>query len=393
MIQIILLEMITIISLLFSLLLLYVSFAPAYEMLLLFAWMIAASMVFVISSNKFRIFDLTILLLLVPLYFFESLVAVAFILVTPIVVYLYAKSSLLRGSRVDYVQNLKKAFMIFIAAVLIKTFLDEELTGSIAYAVPYLIAYLLASVILIRSIRHIDSGMDPKTINKANAHYIAIMSIVAALATLEDLRAFFLSLAVNFYRIFGYGIVTVITAIVGLFNDTSEYTGDEEIASDPVLDLPSGQRPEDIVGEEQLFLDLSWLEIIVTVILVLAIGYMLFRAISKGGRKIYGALEFTEEREFIIGTKKNRKFFAFDRYPSEMQNQIRYYYRKYLAKLSKKQVEISKSDTSLEVNQKAEGFFAGGIDKIRSIYIDSRYGNKDVNENTVQKIKDLYREL
>ncbi|NLY86063.1 MAG: hypothetical protein GX077_06905, partial [Tissierellia bacterium] len=91
--------------------------------------------------------------------------------------------------------------------------------------------------------------------------------------------------------------------------------------------------------------------------------------------------------------EKKRKTRLFkDRFPRGPKDQVRYYYRKYLNKV-RSVIEIEPSDTSLDVNNKATGFDRGVIEKIREIYINIRYGNKEAKAETVKEMEELYKKL
>ncbi|HCX79593.1 MAG TPA: hypothetical protein DG577_09285 [Firmicutes bacterium] len=72
---------------------------------------------------------------------------------------------------------------------------------------------------------------------------------------------------------------------------------------------------------------------------------------------------------------------------------MRYYYRKFLEKLVTKKVELTKADTSLVIQEKAEIVFPQGPEEIRDIYIASRYGEKEADSATAAQIGQLYKDL
>ncbi len=111
--------------------------------------------------------------------------------------------------------------------------------------------------------------------------------------------------------------------------------------------------------------------------------------------KIYSTISYTEEREFMKKTnkKKRRRWFFREKYPEDLKEQVRFFYRRYLEKLKNKDIEIAKSDTSFDINKKAKEVFNHGIDDIRKIYIRCRYGNKKVTKEDVDNIKNLYENL
>ena len=85
--------------------------------------------------------------------------------------------------------------------------------------------------------------------------------------------------------------------------------------------------------------------------------------------------------------KKRRRWFFREKYPEDLREQVRFFYRRYLEKLKNKDIEIAKSDTSFDINKKAKEVFNHSIDDIRKIYIRCRYGNKKVTKEDVDNIK------
>lgn len=80
--------------------------------------------------------------------------------------------------------------------------------------------------------------------------------------------------------------------------------------------------------------------------------------------------------------------------PKDIREQIRYYYKKYLSKLDKKGIDIIVSDTSLDINIKAEkDMDKEVIDGLRDIYIEARYGICEVDKTKAEKMKKLYKKV
>ncbi|GFN36723.1 hypothetical protein TXYLGN1_25100 [Tepidimicrobium xylanilyticum] len=130
--------------------------------------------------------------------------------------------------------------------------------------------------------------------------------------------------------------------------------------------------------------------------LILFIAYISYRLFKK---KVAGKgkeeIAYREEREFINivgGDKDKGKQFLFR--PKGLKEQIRYYYRKALIKLYRKGVDIIPSDTSLEINVKAENDVDKKILKdVREIYIEARYGGTEIDKSKVDKMKRLYKKI
>ena len=146
-------------------------------------------------------------------------------------------------------------------------------------------------------------------------------------------------------------------------------------------------------AEKYIPKDYSIIKVIAGFLLIVILVYIIYKLIIKVGNKSYKGLEYTEEREYIREEKGKKKRFNRDKYPKELKEQIRYYYRRYLNKLHKQNIEIKRSNTSQEINSKAEMIYDKEIEKIRSIYIDSRYSENKTDKSMVEEMERLYKSL
>lgn len=393
MFEILLLELITVVSFLFSIVLLFFAIAPVNEMYVLFLWAVAASLVVAYARTKGRIFELTGLLLLAPLLFYDNSAAV-FILFTSLTMYLYIWISLGRGGHADYVSNLKKYLAAYLIAAIVRSYL-ETLSGSLTISLPYIMFFLLASIVLIRSVRHLDSGMEVKRLRSTNLKYIAMLATVMLVTTVEQVREY-MWIGVGFL----YGIILLparllVKLIEIIFELLYLLRRDRPGSWDDRPQLPGdiwGDGDAPGAGEEELmYIDFSILEKIIAVLLIIVILYALYSILRKRGRALYSSVKYTEEREFIKEVRKRRR--TRGRYPSNLREQIRFYYRRYLGKLKRADVGIARSDTSQDVNAKAASVFETGIERIRDIYIQARYSNKDVDRQDVEEMESLFKQL
>lgn len=104
--------------------------------------------------------------------------------------------------------------------------------------------------------------------------------------------------------------------------------------------------------------------------------------------------EYIEESEFIrvkeIKEKKKRNIFR----PRGEKAQIRYYYRKFLDKCVKNHIPIVEQDTTEEINKKASNNYKSEpLDNLRSTYVEVRYGDKEVDKDTVKEYKKEYKQI
>lgn len=393
--DLILLELAGVVAFLYSLLSLCISFAPVSEVFLVFIWTVAAAVFSALAARKFRIWELLSLLLLLPLAVYSGRIAVFFILVTAVPVYLYTKTFLLKGSHQSYAGNLKKTALIFLLAAYLRSFPWIPFNGSLSQATPFLMVYFLSSIVLIRSIRHLDSGMDMKRIKKANLRYSAMILFLSALTAFEEFRNFILTVIKSIPYLVIYPVYWLLLLVGMVFDFLSKVKGDSNSGWEPpwgnTPEFPEGAAEE--AAEETFSLDFSIIQTIITILLLVLVIYIFYKILSKAGSRGYHGLEYTEEREYIREQKPKRKRPSRDRFPGSTAEQIRYYYRRFLDKLARNHVEILPGDTSLDINRKAEAVLAGGTERIRQIYIESRYGEKEADRGILTEMEKLYREL
>ena len=106
MIDIIILELISLISFLYSIILMFTSFAPISHMGLIFVFTFVVALIFTLNYRKSKLFEAFYLLLFLPMLFYRSKTAIFFYIVVGALTYVYIKKSLLRGNHHEYVEKL-----------------------------------------------------------------------------------------------------------------------------------------------------------------------------------------------------------------------------------------------------------------------------------------------
>ena len=397
MIEIILIEIVAIVSFLYSIFFLFSSFTSTNEVAFLFLWTVAASTIYAVVHRRSRIFEVSILLLFLPLILYRSSQAVFFIIVTTLVIFLYIKNSLARGNHYAYVSKIKTTYLLYPPLIYLNYFFNY-FKLSITYAAPFIIIYLLSSIILARTIRHLDTNMGLKDIRKNNVKNILIMSAVYAVTAFENLRDSLLVLGEKILIVIYYPIVwlgklraMILRKLYSLIKIPESVLEYQEKADG---EFTKKQLEAIKKFEEESPLDLTMLKRILGLLAVIVIIYIVYKLIMRAGNRRYESVEYVEVREYIKESKeKKKKRFKKDKFPKELREQIRYYYRRFLDKLKQNDIEILKTDSSLEINQKAEGLFGEEINRIREIYINTRYSDSQVDENLVREMESLYKKL
>ena len=320
-----------------------------------------------------------------------------FIIISTLLIFLYIKKSLLRGNHYLYANTFKKIHAFYIAIICLRLLLDG-LEGSISSAIPFIIIYILSSTILTRTIRHIDSNMEMGKIRKNNIKHLIFISLIFIIVTFEELRSFIWTAISNIFEKLILALFYPLYLLARLLApEPSEVEPEMSEVIDNFFRIDGLQEGQAIEGYEELARKLlkfaSIVKTILIIILTAALIYIVYKIIIKLGNRNYVGEGFTEEREYIKKEKKKDKVFNIEKYPKEFGEQIRYYYRHYLEKLRRSDIEILETDTSLEVNEKAKEVFDEEIEGIREIYINTRYGGKYVDASTVEEMKNLYRNL
>lgn len=394
--ELIVLEIISIISFLFSILTNIFNFTNLNNYFLLFIWSVSISSIYGINASK-RGYRLILIFLLSPIIIFKGASSIYFMLILTFFLYLYLTRKLNRGYYNNYIDSFRNSFFIIIG-LLIFSFLGDLTNHFITFSIPFLIIYSLSTIILIRNLRHYYIGMNKETVRKLNRRYLIFISITSILITIEELRnAFFtildfiysLILEIVFiilYYPLSFIILKIekfaywILSILGTSGDM-----DGEFTATSVEEMENIK----VLTKEFPLINLSF-----KIILLFLIMYIIYRLFNKHlGNKTY-SFDYIEEREFISKDEvKSRRKISFKK-PNSYNEQIRYYYKKYLNLLKSKNIKIEEYYTSYDINELGkEQFSINIINKIRDIYIKVRYGEGEGDSLTVEKISKLYRNL
>ncbi|MBU5313670.1 hypothetical protein KQI38_16730 [Tissierella carlieri] len=398
---IILLEIMSVVSFIYSLLTIFFPFASISEIFIIFIWSITVSTIFAYTYRRSKTYQIIALLLLAPLIFYNNMESIYFVVIAAFLIHTYITKSFMKGSYSEYVDKLKKTYIVYgVTCILILT-INEGYYNFINISIPFAIIYLMTTIILVRSIRHISTGMDMQKINQVNLRYIVMISVTSFIVTLDKLRNAIFLIIKGIYLFLIEIIMKIlyypITIMVTILNKVMEYIKGKMMENgNDVLEQLLGESTNEssrTLKKNAVRWGNTLVQKVIGILLIITTIYIIYKLIIKVGERSYKGLEYTEEREYIKEPRKKKKRFSREKYPRELNEQIRYYYRRYLEKLDKKKIQILKSDTSLDINEKAEEIFEDKIEGIRKIYIDSRYGNKDADKNIVEEMESLYKNL
>ncbi len=391
----------SVVSFIYSLLTIFFPFASISEIFIIFIWSITVSIIFAYTYKRSKTYQVIALLLLAPLIFYNNMESIYFIVIAAFLIHTYITKSFMKGSYSEYVDKLKKTYIVYgVTCILILT-INEGYYNFINISIPFAIIYLMTTIILVRSIRHISTGMDMQKINQVNLRYIVMISVTSFIVTLDKLRNAIFLIIKGIYLFLIEIIMKIlyypITIMVTILNKVMEYIKGKMMENgNDVLEQLLGESTNEssrTLKKNAVRWGNTLVQKVIGILLIMTTIYIIYKLIIKVGERSYKGLEYTEEREYIKEPRKKKKRFSREKYPRELNEQIRYYYRRYLEKLDKKKIQILKSDTSLDINEKAEEIFEDKIEGIRKIYIDSRYGNKDADKNIVEEMESLYKNL
>lgn len=394
MISLLLLELLSVTALLYSILLIFIEFASLGIVALLFAWAIGVGLLYHYLGKRAKIFRLVGLLLFLPLYFLRDGGAVAFIIITGASLLFYLERFFHRGSHDDFVDNFRKMAAVYPLAFFLRWSLPD-MGDAINRAAPFIFIYFLASIMLIRSIRHVEAGMDLRRLQSTNAGYLVFITSLLVVMSLQEVRQLVglaarrvLELVLLPLRLLLWGLGWIMAMLSGMFTGIPfEWEFPE------MPDMGAGESLEYVSEAARwpfLTALLAVLKFVLLALLIAGAAFFLYKLLVRAGQGSYKGLDYVEEREYLkIERPKRRRFHGREKFPSQPGEQVRYYYRRFLAKLAAQKIELTKSDTTKEIKEKAEHVFPHGPEPIRSIYIASRYGEKLIDDNQVAQMKGL----
>jgi len=395
--ELIILEIISITSLLFSIYSNIFNFTNLNNYFILFVWTVIISSIYGIlqfkaHNDKTR---LLLVLLLLPMAIFKSKSSIYFIILLAFSLYLYLTRRLISGDHNNYVDSFRNSFFIIIGLLLF-SFIGDLVYRFTDFSIPFLTIYFLSTIIFIRNLRYTFVGMEKENVRKLNLRYLILLSIASILITIEGLRDFLFRILNSIYNliieilisIFYYPLSLIILALDKFTNWILSLLGmdmDDEIVDSTMEEM------ENIVYQVK---EHPILDLVFKIILLITILYISYRLLKKRQSKKKYSPDYIEEREFMQRDEyRERRRFRLGR-PKGYKEQIRFYYKKYLNKLLNKDIKIEKYYTTEDINEFGkERFSYSIIEKIREIYIKVRYGNDEGNSAEVEEIRNLYRDL
>lgn len=312
----------------------------------------------------------------------------------------------------NYVEesDLFKKRIAVIMVMILYSIAAAKITSVEEVAILYAIIFITTSIVILRTLRYAEFNKNMKNINEMNIKFAASVTLISFLLSINTVRRFILNgiydayefivkivLTVYFYISFGIGylIKRIAEAIFGA-KSQPQVIPPVQFASG---EAAQGNTQPDIASEviKTVRKNHDW-DIVMKVI-VAAVILLIIVKIIRSNTELYGIHEsFKESKERLernnYGRKGIIKGMAALFRPKSVNEYIRYYYKKFLITSVNRGADISRSDTTWEINKKTERLYnKESLKKIRDIYIRVRYGNYMGDKSTSKEFRNCYEEM
>lgn len=247
---------------------------------------------------------------------------------------------------------------------------------------PFLLFYFFTTILLSASLRHKEAGIDPKKSRVKIVRYLLISIVGAVFLGTVEVRTFILEasqkigeliLILVFYIV--YPVAYAVFYLIKKFYRAPDLTGAGAV--------PVGEGLQEEFGEALgKAREHPALTTILSLLLIIAFIYLIYRFLRKKGEKEVEGLEYIEERQSLKGEKPRKKRIK-EKEPQEIYEKFRFRYKRYLMAL-KKQMEIRASDTARDVAVRAQNISSKNHNRIMKDYQEVRYGEKAVTDEVLE---------
>lgn len=370
--------------------------AGAYLLLILITFLCSAFL-----KNKKVLTVLCIIAEFVPFIFVKSLTEMLLLTsaVAYSIYYIIKENSDLRYG--EFFDEFKKSLVAALVLIVIGLANPEIFKKSCAI---YLFIFLVSSILLLRVLRNLEFSKDNAQIHRMNIIYGISVFVLTFILRIDIVRTIILkALGAIYYVIaeaisaFAYvlGVVVItfvqyaIRVLIKLFGMHYK-PGKQETQNTSQLVVTPNKKT--IL---QSMVDNPTISIILKILLIIAVVYIFIRLFSAKRSDISETVDYTEEKEHIKEeTDKSKKSIFARIRPKGYKEQIRYMYCKLMRISIKKEVALKTSDTTLEINKKAQSVFEKSVLKeIREIYIKIRYSPSQADKKAVEKMEDCLKKI
>lgn len=270
-------------------------------------------------------------------------------------------------------------------------------------AASYVFIYLVATIMLLRMLRYFRYNQKDNQLNHINLRYaviiIALSFILSSQGILQTVSCFVYNIV--FFLL--YLIVLIISFILQVpFNYLLKLFGRQfnivERMQAPHISFGPFSSPSASSAAHTLRIGglIGTVLQVTTLLVLLLITVKLIIKIAKKMKATAKPSEINENRVFIL---KENKHAAAQAKPhkydlSDPREKIRYYYHKFLEGCARSGIDILKSDTTLQINDKYfKKFRKAELIHFRNIYLHIRYRNDMPSSKDASEFKRLYHDI
>lgn len=345
------------------------------------------------------------MIMLIPIAWLRALSDIVFLVIV-VIIAMYFLVGRLEAYNHSVVLSEFKMGIVIICAIIGLSILSQNFNYVKNFSVPYILIYIISTIILLRTLRYLEYGGQSQKINKMNYIYTSIvtaLSLILCNQIILNAVKNFLILVISVIKLLFTWILQSLEGIA-----TQIYLIYHRIfssAPDIIMDKSENEIIESLKSFENSNIDAPANEVssqiftnIISVILIIVICYIIFKIYSRQGKIKSIETKYTESKEFIFKeSKENRRrlkrFVDFFKIKSK-EEKIRLYYSKFVKNCEERNIQILPSDTTKDINIKARAVYDSKlIGEIREIYIRVRYGQYKVDGITYKKFVKCYTEL
>ncbi len=378
-------------------------------LLLAMVWWTIVGLLSTSNTMKSSLSYPVILLGFAPLYWYHTPPFLISMMAASLGV-LYFKKVLIDAHYLAWRSNFKTALGFMVGVVLFRFFVPYQATALVELGQMTLI-FLIASVLVIRSARNELAGMSPSKMRKNNLRNIMTVLMAIGISLTQQAYQVFQFLLELLSGLIPERLLILIhsgftrlldTIFKWLFSDEADISDIEDaFGLDPqtpmVADDVAQKLAEQAIHQKNGAMIHDVIQWLVGTFAVVVILVLLYLIIKKGSDKKEDSdtlLVVTEERESLKWfSAKKIVLPTYHRGPRTSNQQIRFHYQQFLKILKKANIEISSTDTSLDVLEKTQQKFVPGPSEVRDIYIASRYGDQVATKNDVDRLKKIIQAI
>lgn len=275
-------------------------------------------------------------------------------------------------------------------------------------AAGYLLLYILSGVLILRSLRFLEHNGDIAQLKKINRRAIGIIGVLSIILSSNFFMNWFLELRGLLWK--GYNLVidfvlwvlywpiywigTLMNYLLITFINWIRQRGSlpQEGSENVVGDMEEIHETIRSTGAA----DSPLFRIILGVGLLVLLIFVLYKLYTRKAMTRKISETYTERKEVILPTKEGSYWENLKKRlkPKTKEERVRQYYRGFLEGLAEKGVVLLPSDTTGDFHRKGEAFFsAEELRVFRNIYLQVRYGEKEIDRKTYKEAKRIYEEL